>query len=134
MQTWFKLLGLLGIVVASVFLGYLLGSGLGVKIPPSSSALSPFVVSNLSIQSAEVQPNETVTITVSVANTHDTWGIYSLVLEINGVREAAKQANVDARSIQDVSFIVAREQPGSYIVFINGLSGSFTVLDAEHTK
>ena len=89
---WARALRLLGIVVVSIFLGYLIGSnwGLGVETPLSSS--SPFVVSNLSIQPVEVQPNEMVTITVSVANTHHTWGIYSLVLKINGVREAEAQA------------------------------------------
>ena len=89
---------------------------------------SGFLVKNLSIQPAEVQPNEVVTITVSVTNTHDTWGIYSLVLKINGVKEAGKQANVDAGGSQDVSFSVTREDPGRYAVFLNGLSGSFTVL------
>jgi len=89
---------------------------------------SGFLVTDLSIQPAEVQPNETVTITVSVANTHDTWGIYSLVLKINGVKEAEKQANVDAGGSQDVSFSVTRGESGNYTVFINGLSGSFTVV------
>jgi len=85
-------------------------------------------VKNLSIQPTKVQPNDVVTITVSVTNTHDTWGIYSLVLKINGVTEEGKQANVDAGSTQDVSFSVMREKPGKYAVFINGLSGSFTVV------
>ena len=118
---------LLGIVIVSVFLGYLIGctgSGVGTPPPPTSG----FLVENLCVQPAEVQPNEIVTITVSVANTHRTWGIYSLVLEINGVKEAEKQATVAAGSSQDVSFSLTREQPGSYTVFINGLSGSFTVV------
>ena len=104
--------------------------GLGGFVEPKSgrSARSPFLVTDLSIQPAVVQPNEIVTITVSVANTHNTWGIYSLVLNINGVREAEKQANVDAGGTQDVSFSVTREKPGKYAVFINGLSGSFTVV------
>ena len=54
--------------------------------------------------------------------------IGSLVLKINGVKEVEKQANVDAGSSQDVSFSVTREDPGRYTVFINGLSGSFTVV------
>jgi len=119
-------LRLVGIVVVSVFLGYLIGSN--GMVPLRSPASSPFVVSDLSIQPTEVQPKEAVTITVSVANTHDTWGIYSLVLKINGVKEAEKQATVDAGSSQDVSFNVTREEPGSYTVFINGLSGSFVVV------
>ncbi len=118
---------LLGIVVVSVFLGYLIGSnGPGEEVPLQSSAASPFLVSNLAIQPAEVRPNELVTITVAVANTYHTWGIYSLVLKINGIKEAEK-ANVDAGSSQDVSFSVMRKDPGRYRVFINGLSGSFTV-------
>ena len=125
---WARAFRLLGIVVVAVFLGYLIGSnGMqpeAVTPPPPASG---FVVANLAIQPAEVQSNEIVTITVSVANTHDTWGIYSLVLKINGVKEAEKQANVDAGSSQDVSFSVRKENPGSYSVFINGLSGSFTV-------
>jgi len=82
---------------------------------------------NLSIEPTEVRLNEIVTITASVANTHHTWGIYSLVLKINGVKEAEKQATVGAGSIQDVNFSVKRKDPGNYTVFINGLSGSFTV-------
>ena len=120
----------MSIVVVSVVLGYLIGSKYmqpEVAMPPPSAA-SGFLVANLTIQPTEVQPNEIVTITVSVANAHDTWGIYSLVLKINGVKEAEKQATVDAGSSQDVSFSVTRGEAGSYSVFINGLSGSFTVV------
>ena len=122
MATLRRVLTLLGLVLASMLLVSLIG---GSCVEPPRG---PFLVKNLSIQPAEVQPNEIVTITVSVANTHDTWGIYSLVLKINGVKEAGKQANVDAGSTQDVSFSVTREDPGSYAVFINGLSGGFTVV------
>lgn len=127
---WARVLRLLGIVVVSMFLGYLIGSNSiqpeAVTAPPPTT--SGFLVANLSIHPGEVQPNETVTTTVSVTNTHDTWGAYSLVLEINGVKEAQKQATVDAGSSQDVSFTVTRENPGSYSVFINGLRGSFVVV------
>ena len=101
--------------------------GLGGFIEPKSGG-SGFLVTDLSIQPVEVQPNETVTITVSVANTYDTWESYSLVLQISGVKEAEGQANVDAGSSQDVSFSVTREDSGSYTVFINGLRGSFSVV------
>jgi len=127
---WARAVRLLGIVAVSVFLGYLIGSnGLGADVLLRAPAVSPFVVSNLSVQPQEVQPNEIVSITVSVANTHNTWGIYSLVLKVNGAREAEKQAIVDAGSTQDVSFDVTRKELGRYTVFINnGLSGSFSVV------
>ena len=124
-----RALRLLGIVGAPVFIGYVIG-GFGTQpdaVTRLSQSGSGFLVANLSIQPAEVQPNEVVTITVSVANTHDTLGIYSLVLKINGVKEAEKQATIDAGSSQDVSFSVTKENTGRYSVFINGLSGSFTV-------
>ena len=127
---WARAFRLLGIVVALMFLGYLIGSGGMVSgaVLLRSPATSPFIVSDLSIQPAEVQPNEIVTITVSVTNMHNSWGIYSLILKINGVKEAEKQATVDAGSSQDVGFSVMGEEPGRYAVFINGLSGSFTVV------
>ena len=128
-KMWVRALRLVGIVVVSVFIGYLIGSnGLGADALLRAPAVSPFVVSNLSIQPAEVRPDEPITIAVSVANTHHTWGIYSLVLKVNGAREAQKQATVDAGSTQDVSFDVTRKELGRYTVFINGLSGSFTVV------
>ena len=111
------LLGLVLVLISSLVAG-------GCTESPSQS---PFLVKNISIQPAEIQPNEVVTITVSVTNTHDTWGICSLVLKINDVKEEEKQANVDAGGTQDVSFSVTREDLGSYAVFINGLSGSFIV-------
>ena len=118
-----RFLTLLGLVLVPMVLISLFGASC---VAPS--ARSPFLVKNLIIEPAEARPNEVVTITVSVTNTHNTWGAYSLVLKIDGVEESHKQANVDAGSTQDVSFSVTREEPGKYAVFINGLSGSFTVV------
>jgi len=126
-MTWARTLCLLGIVVVSVFCGYLIGDFMQPEAP-SPPLGSGFLVANLCIQPTQVQPNEIVTITVSVANTHDTWGLYSLVLNIDDVKEAEGQVMVGAGSVQDLSFRVTREEPGSYTVFVNGLSGSFTVV------
>lgn len=116
-----RVLSLSGLVL--VLIGSLIGGGC-----TESSVQSPFLVKNLAIEPAQARPDEVVTITVSVTNTHDTWGIYSLVLKINGVKEAENQANVDAGGTRDVSFRVTRKDPGRYAVFINGLSGSFSVV------
>ena len=86
-----------------------------------------FSVSNLTVQPAEVEPNETVTIIVSVANTGGTEGSYSVVLKINGVKEEEKSVTVAAGSSEDVSFSVTREEAASYNVVVDGLSGSFTI-------
>jgi len=125
-----RLFSLLGIAAMLVFLGYFMATNCMPSEEvgtPSAPASSPFLVHDLSIEPAHVQPGETVNITVSVTNTHDSWGLYSLVLMINGQRETEKQATVNAGSSQEVSFSVVRKEPGKYAVFINGLSGDFTL-------
>jgi len=126
-----RLFPLLGIAAVLVFFGYFIATNCMPSEEvgtPSAPASSPFLVHDLSIRPAQVQPGETVNITVSVTNTHHTWGLYSLVLMINGQREAEKQATVDANSSQEVSFSVVRKEPGNYAVFINGVSGSFSIV------
>ena len=91
------------------------------------TGLANFSASNLSIQPAEVQPNEAVTITLSVANTGDTEGSYNAVLKINGAEEAEKIITLAAGESQSVSFSVTKEKAGSYSVDVNGLASSFNV-------
>ncbi len=96
--------------------------------PPPPPAPAAFSLSNLTIQPAEVQPKEAVTITVSVANTGGTEGSYGVVLKIMGVKEAEKSVTIAAGRSQSVSFSVTKEDAGSYSVVMDGLSGSFTVV------
>ncbi|HUV56557.1 MAG TPA: CARDB domain-containing protein, partial [Dehalococcoidales bacterium] len=95
--------------------------------PPPPAAPAAFSVSNLTVKPAEVQLNEAVTITVSVANTGGTEGSYSVVLKMDGVKEAEKSVTIAAGSSEMVTFSVTREDAGSYSVAVDGLSGSFTV-------
>ena len=94
---------------------------------PPSPAPAVFSISNLTIQPTEVPPKQTITITVSVANTGGTEGSYTVVLKINGVKETEKSVTIAANSSQEVSFSVARADASSYNVVVDGLSGSFTV-------
>ena len=96
-----------------------------VVVPPAPAAFS---VSSLSIQPAEVEPAEVVTIAVSVANTGGESGSYTVVLKINGVKEAEERVTIAAGSSQTVTFSVTKEEAGSYTVTVDGLSGSFTVV------
>jgi len=96
-----------------------------VVVPPR---LAAFSVSNLSIEPADIEPEESVTISVSVANTGGKSGSYTVVLKINGVKEAEETVTVAAGDSEDVSFSVTKEETGSYTVAVNGLSGSFTVV------
>jgi len=94
---------------------------------PTPAALS---VSNLSIEPAEVGSNETVTISVSVANTGGSQGSYNAVLNIDGVQEESESVTIAAGASQNVTFSVTREDAGTYTVTIDSLSGSFTVVSA----
>ena len=96
--------------------------------PTPAPAPAAFSLSNLTIQPAEVQPKETVTITVSVANTGGTKGSYTVVLKLNGEKEAEKSVTIAAGSSEIVTFSVTREEASSYSVTVDGLSASFTVV------
>jgi len=97
------------------------------RVAPPPPAPAAFTVSSLTIKPVEVQPEESVTITVSVANTGGMEGSYTVVLLIKGVKEAEKSVTVAAGESQLVSFIVAKEKAGSYSITVDGLSGSFMV-------
>ncbi len=96
--------------------------------PPAPAAFS---TSNLSIQPLEVQPQEAVTVTLSVANTGGTEGSYSVVLMIDGAKETERSVTVAAGGSQSVSFSLAREEAGSYSIAVDKLTGSFTVAAAS---
>ncbi|MDH5695717.1 MAG: hypothetical protein OEZ00_03810, partial [Dehalococcoidia bacterium] len=95
-------------------------------ISPLASAT--FSVSNLSIQPAQVQPGEAVTITVSVANTGGVEGSYNLALSVNGVQQDTQRVTIAAGGSEVVTFSAVREEVGSYTVAIGGQSGSFAVV------
>ncbi|MFC1874389.1 right-handed parallel beta-helix repeat-containing protein [Chloroflexota bacterium] len=95
--------------------------------PPPQPASAAFSLSDLTIQPAEVKPEEKVYITVSIVNTGGTEGSYTVPLKINGARESEKEATVIAGGSELVSFSVSRQEAGSYTVTVAGLEGVFTV-------
>jgi len=98
-------------------------------VPPTPEP-AVFSVKDLIIKPTEVQPKEAVTITASVTNTGGTEGSYTVILKINGVKEAEKSVTIAAGGSQDVAFSVTKEEPGSHTVTVDGLSSNFTVAAA----
>jgi len=97
-------------------------------VPPSAEAPpAAFSVSDLSIEPAEVEPDEEVTISALVTNTGGSQGSYQLVLMINGKQEEDETVTIPAGSSQSVTFNITGDEAGSYTVAVDGLSGSFTV-------
>jgi len=99
---------------------------LGFSIPPEPPAFTP---SSLLISPAEVEIGETVTISISVANTGGLAGSYSVTLKIDGVTEETKEVTVAAGASEGVTFTTARDEAGTYSVDVNGLTGSFEVME-----
>ncbi len=86
-----------------------------------------FASSDLSISPSEVAIGETVTISVTVANTGNASGSYEMTLKINDVVDATKEVTLEAGASKEVTFTTAKDVAGSYSVAVNGLTGSFTV-------
>jgi len=93
-----------------------------------------FTVSSLNISPAEVTTGETATASVTVTNTGDIEGRYTVILRINGVQEAEKSVTIAAGGRQDISFNIVKETAGTYSVELNGLTGSLTVASVPSTE
>ena len=87
-----------------------------------------FIVSNLDIRPTEVSPGERSTIVVLVENTGETDGTFDIVLLINGQEEARQSLSIEALTTIPVIFDLVKDEPGTYNVQIEGVSGTLTVL------
>jgi uncharacterized protein YfaP (DUF2135 family) len=87
-----------------------------------------FIINTLSISPSEVNTGEAVTISLLVTNAGGKSGSHTVVLKINGVKEAEKSVTINASSSETVSFAVTKQEAGNYTVSVDGLSGSFTVI------
>ena len=93
-----------------------------------------FKLSNLSITpSSEYwrllalaeRTGETVTITLDVMNNGGQQGTYTAILKVNGKIREVKVISLEPGQTQNIDFIVAGNEPGSYLVEIGDLSGEF---------
>jgi len=100
--------------------------------PPPVPVLAPaaFTSSLLSISPLEVDTGQTVTISISVANTGEEEGSYTVTLKLNGVVEETREITLAGGSSETVTFATAKDEAGTYSVDIDGLTGLFTVREA----
>jgi hypothetical protein len=92
-----------------------------------------FNISNLTISPENVNPGQTVTISVLAQNTGDVSGTYNVTLKINGVITDRKILNLAAQTKDTVIFTVSQDDIGEYSIDINGLAGKFTVAESPTT-
>ena len=91
---------------------------------PGSGTLT---VTDLVITPQEADTGEEITISVLVTNNGELENTYIVVLKINGVAEATGYIPLAAGSSLPVTFTTRKDIPGTYVVDVNGLSGTFEV-------
>lgn len=87
-----------------------------------------FEVSNLDVNPEEVEPGQTVTVTVDVQNVGGRRGTHELKLIVDGLVEESKDVTLDGGEHTTAVFIIQRETKKSYSIEVAGLSKSFEVV------
>ncbi len=87
-----------------------------------------FQLSELVINPAQTEVGEPVTISVTVQNTGQLEGSYTLTLQIDGEIEQSQKIILAAGESRQVSFTVIKDEPGTYTITLDNLTGEFTVL------
>ncbi|MFC1986240.1 hypothetical protein ACFLWC_04530 [Chloroflexota bacterium] len=89
-----------------------------------------FIVSRLSITPEQIGIREKVTISTLVINNGDLTGNYEVVLKIDDVVIARKGMTLVGGGTEKIAFATSQDTTGTYVVNVNGLSGTFTVKPA----
>jgi beta-lactamase superfamily II metal-dependent hydrolase len=85
---------------------------------------------NLDVSPTEVEPGETVTVTIEVRNAGQEQGTFEVGLRIDGVVEQSKNVTLAAGETTSISFSVEKDMEGSYSVgWPPDLTGIFQVVE-----
>ncbi|MFA5316925.1 MAG: CARDB domain-containing protein [Dehalococcoidales bacterium] len=95
-----------------------------VKAPKTPAA---FTTSALSVSSSDVKPGDNVTISATVTNTGETQGSYEVRLKINDEVIETKEALLAGGASENITFTTARDESGSYVIDIGGLTSLLVV-------
>ncbi len=85
-------------------------------------------VTGLKLSKAFPKPNEAITATVSLENSGDLAGSYTVTLSINGKESQKKEVTVEANNTQTVAFKVTEAKAGSYTIKVGSFSQSMRVV------
>jgi hypothetical protein len=106
------------------------GSGGYITAPviPLAIPLPNVQVQSASLSSSAAAPSSSVTVTARVINRGNAEGNARVTLYVNGQQESSQSVKVGAAGNVPVIFTVARDEPGTYSVYVGGVpAGSFTV-------
>lgn len=88
-----------------------------------------FEFSNLVVSPLEVKMGKDVTITLNASNTGKAAGDYNVDLMVNGNLTESKTITLDVGESLPIEFTIVKDEPGTYLVDVNGLAGTFEVLE-----
>ena len=93
-----------------------------------------FEVASLTISPDEVVPGQEVTVSATVGNVGQREGIYSVTLTVDGEIVDTQAVSLSSGSSETVSFVLVKDEVGSYSIGIDGLTDTLRVLKpAEFT-
>ncbi|MFC2041800.1 CARDB domain-containing protein [Chloroflexota bacterium] len=81
----------------------------------------------LVISPTEVTKGRSSTVTVDVTNIGEIEGDYQVTLRVNDEIAETKKVTLAAGATETVSFTLLEEEPGTYVVNVDGLSGTLVV-------
>jgi len=102
-----------------------------VKEKPMPPEPANLIVSSLAITPSEVYVGEPVYVWLLVSNTGEESGSCEVSFKINGAVEEIKELTLSPGSSEKVGITITRDVPGTYVVDVNGLTGSFTVKEKQ---
>jgi Sec-independent protein translocase protein TatA len=88
-----------------------------------------FMVGNLTITPMKVKDGQEVTISATVTNRSGSESNYSMVFRINHVVEKIMEMTLGPGASQTETIKVQKDNPGDYYVDVDGIRGSFTVVE-----
>jgi len=103
------------------------------EVVPYTQLPSDLTITDLTVTPSEVNPGEPVTIEVAVHNTGKEIGTREIVLVIDGHAEPPQSIMVDGDTSRVKTFTVSRDEPGIYIVVVDGFRDQFEVLPWQFT-
>lgn len=109
----------------------------GLLAQEAANKLSPaaaFTTSDLTVAPQTCAPGGTCIISARIVNNSATEATGEIVLQVNKAEEARKEVTLPGGGSQIVSFTLAKDQPGTYTVAIDNLTGAFTVEAVETQK
>jgi len=95
------------------------------------TSAAKFEVAGMTVTPAEVNPEASVTVSITVTNIGDLTDSYTILLKINNSAVQDKAITLKGGESQTVSFTVTPGAAGVYAVSVGGLSGKFTVNEPE---